>query len=538
MQQVIQLATSLMTGLDCPRSLSVAIMLRYNDLKQVQSLDCLPSDYSSPLEYLRAAAATAYLKKYVCGEPSKEASEATFHKWLEAEKLCFKTNRRFFEIIDYGTSRGALVDDVQLHFLKRMRKNLSEMLGAPPEWVKPSFGPGATMSDRHGKTVMPHKMSSQPTLTPSAFGILPMWSQTRWADVVTDLEEVRGNVYFTVPKTADILRPCAKEPSINGSYQLGVGELMSKRLKAAGIDLSTGKELHMRIAMQASLTGSHATIDLSSASDTVALALVKAVLPSDWFDILNQLRSHNTRVNGRWYRLEKFSSMGNGFTFPLETAIFAACVKSLHPDLVLGSDFFVFGDDIIVPTERASSVVAALKWLGFIPNPKKTFLEGPFRESCGGDYWLGHDVRPVYLESTPKEPHEYISAANALRTLIDRLVSLGHNRGSLIRTWICCVGYLPTSISRARGPKALGDVVIHDDERTWKFKYDKHSQIRYILTYNSRPRRGTGVRICRFGDATLSACYTHSPGFLAGQDPCWQDAETPDEREILSLIHI
>jgi hypothetical protein len=58
----------------------------------------------------------------------------------------------------------------------------------------------------------------------------------------------------------------------------------------------------------------------------------------------------------------------------------------------------VFGDDIIVCREAYDLFCQFLDRLGLRVNLAKSFNQGPFRESCGHDYFKGHDVRGVYLK--------------------------------------------------------------------------------------------------------------------------------------------
>lgn len=59
----------------------------------------------------------------------------------------------------------------------------------------------------------------------------------------------------------------------------------------------------------------------------------------------------------------------------------------------------VYGDDIIVPVDEARSLINYLSILGFQTNVDKTYLSGNFRESCGGDFLNGIDVRPFFLKT-------------------------------------------------------------------------------------------------------------------------------------------
>jgi hypothetical protein len=155
--------------------------------------------------------------------------------------------------------------------------------------------------------------------------------------------------------------------------------------------------------------------------------------------------------------LEKFSSMGNGFTFELETLIFAALAAAVS-DLTLGENLFVYGDDIIVPTHASSNVLAVLRTFGFTPNTKKTFTSGSFRESCGGDYFLGYDVRSVFLKSEPSSPVEWIALHNHIRA---KWPGAKHTLRVVIEQ-------LP-NVARLFGPSRLENTVLHsDDSRRWK----------------------------------------------------------------------
>jgi len=487
----LRVVEALMADLDCPRSLTVAILCRYEQWDQIASLKATPVDYLDSESYWAASMATDLLRKCADLPTTLDLDAITLDKWWQAERQCFVTNRRFDELLD----RGPLIGDPYLErvgaVLASVRKNLEWLIGeAPPSTWEGAFGPGATVSDRSGYTTVPDKMSSVPTLTRDALFHLVPWTGTLWAKAQANLGHspsfVRGNVYFTVPKDSTTHRPCAKEPSLNAYYQRGLGLVMAERLRARGIDLKDGKRVHMLVACRASQTSDACTIDLSSASDTIAHSVVNCVFPRRWASALNSLRSPMTRINNRWVRLEKFSSMGNGFTFELETALFTAiCMTAsgLVPSARQGRTLLVFGDDIIVDQAHSEAVINLLKFFGFTPNERKTFLEGPFRESCGGDYWCGVAVRPHFIEKLPREPHEWISLANGLRRASSRRFP------SIRRTWFKVVDQIPIA-ARHRGPVELGDTVIHDDESRWSTKLE--DSIRYVRTWSPVRHRKVG----------------------------------------------
>jgi hypothetical protein len=500
--KVLEITQSLMAALDTPRALAVKLLLESGEMGQIAQLSCDPTRYRTAERYYRDAVATDLLRKLQVVHPDLDPEATAVRKWWEAEAQCFASNRRLFEIRDFGTLSGAPLDPRLADFIRKVKKNVLRLIGeAPPAVVDGRFGPGATMSDRSRYTTVPNKMSTSPTLTPAALFYLCPWTGTKWAAACAargdDIRTVVGNHFFTVPKDAKTHRSCAKEPSVNGFYQLGFGRILRKRLKAEGFDLDHGQDVHRRVACAASQSGEFCTIDLSSASDTICRALVELLLPPAWFAALNDLRSPKTYVDGKWVYLEKFSSMGNGFTFELETTLFAAismAVTSGSP----GVDVFVYGDDIIVPSEHSSAVLGALAFFGMTPNVRKTFTAGPFRESCGGDYFNGYSVRAHFLEEIPSEPQQFISFANGVRRISLQFSEMPSVSPSLLsglrRVWFKCLDQLPSNIRRCRGPERLGDLVIHDDEERWTTRW--RSSIRYVRVY--RPLRPEGYRLSQF----------------------------------------
>lgn len=216
----------------------------------------------------------------------------------------------------------------------------------------------------------------------------------------------------TVPKNSQIDRMIAVEPTANMFLQQGLMDMMYRRMKACGLDLELLPTQHKDKARLASITGKYSTIDWSSASDCMGIDLLAWLLPQRWFDCLNVVRSRSILIEDVPVRLSMFSTMGNAGTFPLETLVFwtlaqacrleELCTLSSFPEWEDLLECSVFGDDCIVPTDISDLFIEVMESVGFICNRRKTFVtnEG-FRESCGGDYLRGYDVRPFFL----KEPH-------------------------------------------------------------------------------------------------------------------------------------
>jgi len=212
-----------------------------------------------------------------------------------------------------------------------------------------------------------------------------------------------------VNKNQDVARTICTEPSVNMWMQLGLGNLIHSRLrKVYNIDFSVQQEVNRRMARLGSQLDHLCTMDLESASDSLGLHMMHYVFPKSFMETLVRLRSPVSRLpDGSLVPLHMVSTMGNGFTFPLQTLLFAACcaVVLRYLDIPCQTrchvgvrNMSVYGDDIIIDKRAERLLRRLLNLLGFVVNDGKTFVEGPFRESCGGDYFLGSDVRPVYVK--------------------------------------------------------------------------------------------------------------------------------------------
>lgn len=463
-----------------PRALTVFLLLKHGEVGQLLSLRTDPALYFDAETYRRDNMLTEFLRKcrlesVFSAEERKARATALFY---ESEHDCAKTNVRFQRILNNHNLEA--VDMRAIELLYSAKRWITRTLGPLPEDLKGSFGPGSTYLDQGKVSTIPDKISNQFHLTPGLEPLLPFIEQTAWwrHGVMMSprggyLEWIRGNRFTTVPKSALVDRGICIEPSANIFLQLGVGSVLKRRLKRAGVDLKEAEFWHQLMAKQGSLTGELATIDLSSASDTVSLRLVEFLLPTEWFQLLCMLRSPFTLVGKKQVYLQKFSSMGNGFTFELETLIFASLAYACGAG-DFGVDYSVFGDDIIVPTHMARDLVALLRYCGFKENPKKTFLTGHFRESCGGDFFIGQPVRAHNVKKTPEGPEDWISMANAIYRL-GLNDSLGMDvSGVLYSAWRRVLDQLPNEIRRLRGPTALGDLAIHDDDETkWRFRWER-----------------------------------------------------------------
>lgn len=349
-------------------------------------------------------------------------------KFAQAEQACRRTNKRL-SFYRKHWSRQNLACEV----LNRASLMCQEILGPlTPAMVEQmfdecKFGSGATFEHKGELVNLNSKLSSHHTVTQGAKVLLcgyllrsPELYEFLSAQQVTT---VRGNRLTTVPKDRSIDRVIAIEPAWNVFMQLGVDAIMKKKLRKTGVFLRD-QTRNFAPAREGSISGEFSTIDLSSASDSVSTQIVSWLIPPDWVALLNRLRSPEYTIDGKsWHKYEKFSSMGNATTFPVESLLFYCVAKACYEIVGLDpSTIRVYGDDLIVHRRVSLLLMEVLAFAGFTPNAQKSFVVGPFRESCGRDYLNGLNVRPVYIRKVPTTVEDVYSTYN--RLLIGSMIPL------------------------------------------------------------------------------------------------------------------
>lgn len=282
------------------------------------------------------------------------------------------------------------------------------------------FGPGASNEVKGTHTA--EKIYQEMTCTTSAEPLVATLRSNNFYFSALDAKKgvrgtrvVRGSKLTTVPKNEDSVRIIAIEPSGNMALQLAAGQYLTDVLRSIGLDISTQQDKNKHLAYVGSLDNSLATIDLSSASDMFTPELIRLIFPPKWYNLLMQIRSSCTTIKGVEHTLNMISTMGNGFTFPLMTLTIVCLIYAMRavrngPNLYVSwAKTAVFGDDIILPTTEYEAFCSILSEAGLVVNHDKSFSDGPFRESCGGDYWLGRDVTPFYVRSLLTDPEVYVA---------------------------------------------------------------------------------------------------------------------------------
>jgi hypothetical protein len=375
--------------------------------------------------------------------------------FLAAEATCAETNRRLKRL----AKNPSLMDSALHGVFHHAQRKISRILGDVPSLseLKVAFGPGATTSVSGAFSCPRAKLSSRfecsSNTSPTVALLLeeiPAWvanqcvqdSSDSW---IASVSVVPGKLGF-VPKNAKTDRTIVVEPILNGLFQKGLGSFMKGRLAKAGVNLRS-QTRNQGLACKGSQVGSVATVDLTMASDTLSAELVKHMLPFDWFNLLDSLRTPEITLGSSEdaLTLEKFSSMGNGFTFELESLIFYSLAFGVCSYLGLSTvDVSTYGDDIIIPTEAYTLLESALGFAGFSVNEKKSFSTGYFRESCGADYYNGFDIRPFYQKDLVSDRTLY-SAHNWF---------VRHGELALAR---CCLNHIEFPDEILYGPDGYGD---------------------------------------------------------------------------------
>lgn len=393
------------------------------------------------LRYLR----DSYLSKFADPAPASAAArrQAAIDKFVSIDDRNKVTNARI-STVDEGFN---ILPRVSISsFLTFARKLVARILGPlNDELVLGSFSSGASTSKRRAFAQPARKFVDMADVTDSAelyVNLIHANSPViRRYGAFTRLNRVKGNILFTVPKKDDIDRCACKEPDINMYLQKGVGSHIRRRLKRFGIDLND-QSRNRSLARTGSITNQLATVDMSSASDSISIEVVRSLLPRDWFDYLNDIRSHHTDIDGTFRQLGMFSSMGNGFTFELESLIFLALARTVAYFEGIPGIISIYGDDLIIPSCLFDMCEFVFSWFGFAINRDKSFHNGPFRESCGGHYYLGRDITPFYLKRPAIRLTDVIRVANQLRkwgTRSGRDIAMP----SIYNIWTQLASYVP-----------------------------------------------------------------------------------------------
>lgn len=399
------------------------------------------------------------------GIDRKTAARAAF---FEYEAMCADSNRRLCD----GFSRP--IPERYRSWLVHARSLMEHLFRgfSADEIIQHChWGPGASTSMQRLKATPQNKWVQAAHITEPAwpyFQSFELFSGRRFSTP----KVVKGNKVTAVPKNAKTERTIAIEPDWNMFFQLGLGGAIRRRLQRAyGLLYDNAQEVNQALAKAGSLDGFLATVDLKGASDTVSLALVELLVPSDVLQHILSLRSpQGVLEDGTVVTYEKVSSMGNGFTFELETAIFYSLVRACS------GHARAYGDDIICPSACVSQVVDFLAFCGFKTNEKKTHWSGPFRESCGGHFHSGMNVTPPYVKK-PLKGASRLTFCNRVSELSDN----GHWRDSLLKSaWDLCASSIPKYLYGPVGVDGVLHVPFDSARPAYSLRYQTFKGVRIV----------------------------------------------------------
>lgn len=301
--------------------------------------------------------------------------------------------------------------------------------------LTPKHGPGATGEGIKGNSKYLHRtwhVRLQPCFP---------FDTTAYSDTITGSEQLEDVKFLQeeeelpvkvtlVPKTLKTPRVIAIEPVCMQYTQQALMSFLVQKLTSHWITAGhlnfDDQSVNQRLALTASQTGKLATLDLSSASDRVPLSGVRRMLRvcPDLMGALEDTRSTRAKLpTGEVITLSKFASMGSATCFPIEAMYFYTCILASLLEqsgkpltfstlFTLSRDVYVYGDDLIVPTDAVDGIIQTLARFNCKVGLNKSFWTGRFRESCGVEAYNGEYVTPTYIRRL--RPNDSRSASELL----------------------------------------------------------------------------------------------------------------------------
>ena len=272
----------------------------------------------------------------------------------------------------------------------------------------------------------------------------------------------RNYTYFEcVSKTAKESRPIGYHEPMVLAVQSGIGDYIQHTLKrCVGIDITTAEEKHRVYAMYYSVYGEYCTMDQSNASQNILRAHCRFLLPSALFDVISKVCPSVLMIDGIQHHHQMMAAQGNGLIFPLQTAIFYALIRACADVKGVETEVLQYGDDSIFKSVLFETVSSVFSNIGMEVNNEKSFFSGPIRESCGGDFVSGVNVRPFYVSKLPTRPHEWYHVCNGIYRVGYANFGNSWRSDAIKRLWLWCLGHIPAGY-RYFGPSSYGDEVIH-----------------------------------------------------------------------------
>ena len=371
-------------------------------------------------------------------ECSDERKASAVIRYLECEQELHQVQERLQDLTpDFARTAWELFSDVFTYVEHELYEGT----------LVPKHGPGSTADSLtgNGKYEQAQWPLRLEPYMPAGEYVLPNWRYWQDLDDMEFLEpgDERPVKVTLVPKTLKTPRVIAMEPTCMQYAQQAIMKPLVESLERHDslkwLIGFTDQLPNQELAREGSLHGNLATLDLSEASDRVSNQLVLALLSRTPFlsGAVQGCRSTKADVPDHGVvPIIKFASMGSALCFPIEAMVFLTIIAEVWAESqgrrftredrkVLKGLVRVYGDDLIVPVEIAQSLSDRLEAYGLKVNRSKSFWNGKFRESCGGDFFAGEWVTPIRVRAVFPETRRQTDAVVSTVSLRNQLFELG-----------------------------------------------------------------------------------------------------------------
>lgn len=266
--------------------------------------------------------------------------------------------------------------------LETLRSHLRILLpdDITPEDLIPDIGPGASFEKRRHCD-------------------RPDYSNGPFAFTGSQIEPLtKVSRFVCVPKNYKRKRLIFVEPSSQMLVQKGIQSWLHQQAKKYPWRIYSNLE-DQNYQRQKLRKNGASTIDLSDASDWIDRRVMWSFLRERPYLRSLAFAYRSDRVVSDHRRINSFSTMGNATTFPLMTLLLTCVLMEAEHGIRVGFHGGVFGDDIVCDSVIFGSCCGILGQLGLKINMTKSFVGGPFVESCGIDLYRSIDVTPVKIKS-------------------------------------------------------------------------------------------------------------------------------------------
>ncbi len=366
--------------------------------------------------------------------------------------------------------------------------------------LRPKFGPGVTadrLSHLQRREFSYWYERLEPFFPFYGTGLSIGAIGERSPDLVAEEHEEPVRVIL-VPKTLKTPRVIAAEPAVMQFCQQSLLDHLDRKLdRYYPSFLSMGDQDRNRTL---SYNLACATLDLREASDRCHGALVYLMLSGcpNLRDSVFACRSTKAKLpDGTIVPLQKFASMGSALCFPIESMVFFTIVVLAKlgnrpirdvPRVLseLEGKCSIFGDDIIVPKDSASSTIDELEAFGLRVNRDKSFYNGKFRETCGSDVYDGVDVTPLYCRYplVEDDPNAIVSLSS--------LANKFYQRGMVDTARFIWKRYRRKLPYRAPDERYVGFIFAGKEKMRYNTSLQRREVVTHVAVARSKPVRSDG----------------------------------------------